>query len=303
VILVVGGTGLLGRHLVRRLLGRSAGVRVLTRDPDRARDLAVDGVEVVSGDLRDPASLEGAVAGVTVVVAAAHGVLGPRGESPATVDGVGNAQLIDAAAGVGADVVLVSIVGVAAEHPLELFRMKFMAEEHLRRSRVPGTVVRATAFAELWIRLLRETAGRGGRPLVFGRGESRTNFVSVVDVAALLEQVLADPGTRGEVLEIGGPDHLTVNELVALVQSADGRSGEAHHVPRPVVRLMANTVGLVSPQLRRQAQLALDLDGSDHVFDSREVRARFPGLPSTTVRDLLRQPPAATAADDTITAP
>jgi NADH dehydrogenase len=301
VILVVGGTGLLGRHLVHRLLDRSAGVRVLTRDPDGARDLALAGVEVVRGDLCDPASVVDAMAGATAVVAAAHGLLGRRRASPATVDGEGNRRLIDVARAARADVVLMSIVGATPEHPLDLFRMKSLAEDHLRRSGAAGTVVRATAFAELWIRLLRETAGRSGRPLVFGRGDARTNFVSALDVAALLDRVLADGGTQGEVLEIGGPDNLTLNELAALVQRADGRTGAPRHVPRPVLHLMANTAGLASPRLRRQAQLSLDLDAADHVFDARRLRARFPGLPLTTVHDLLREPPAA-AAEDPVTA-
>ncbi len=84
--------------------------------------------------------------------------------------------------------------------------MKHAAERHALASSVPTTTVRATAFAELWIELLRQTAGRSGRPLVFGRGDNPINFVSVVDVAALVERAATDTATRGQTLEIGGPD-------------------------------------------------------------------------------------------------
>jgi uncharacterized protein YbjT (DUF2867 family) len=77
-------------------------VRVLTRDPARARHLAERGVEVVRGDVRDPAHLAQAVRGAGTVISAVHGFAGPGGVSPATVDGAGNANLIRAAARAGA---------------------------------------------------------------------------------------------------------------------------------------------------------------------------------------------------------
>jgi uncharacterized protein YbjT (DUF2867 family) len=74
MILVAGGTGLLGRQVVARLVARNVPVRVLTRDATHAR-LALgslaDRVEIVTGDVRDRASLASAVRGVHTVVAAA----------------------------------------------------------------------------------------------------------------------------------------------------------------------------------------------------------------------------------------
>ena len=139
MILVSGGTGLLGRRVVRRLTERSLGVRVLTRDPAAAADLATDGVDTVQGDLRDRTSVTAAVDGVTTVVAAAHGFVGPRGISPATVDRDGNNRLIDAARAVGAHVVLMSIVGASPDNPMELLRMKYAAEQHLLASGTSAT--------------------------------------------------------------------------------------------------------------------------------------------------------------------
>src|SRR6185312_1267744 len=107
------------------------------------------------------------------------------------------------------DMVLMSVVGAAPDSPMELFRMKHAAETALGASGVAATIVRATAFLELWIDLLTKTAGRGNRPLVFGRGRNPINFVSARDVAALADRVIADPATRGHTFEIGGPDNLT----------------------------------------------------------------------------------------------
>jgi NADH dehydrogenase len=286
VILVAGGTGRLGTLVVRRLLERGERVRVLTRRPASADHLG-DEVEVAVGDLRDPASLHAAVAGVDVAVSAAHGFLGPRGTSPTTVDRDGNANRTAAAGSVGAELVLVSIVGAAADSPIELFRMKHAAEQRALASAVPTTVVRATAFLELWIELLEQTAGRSGRPLVFGKGDNPISFVSVTDVAALVDLAIHDRSTRGEVLEIGGPDALTFNELAAWVQAAAGRTGAARHLPPPMLRVVAATVGRLHPQLRRQTTTALAMDRDDMTLDPAPLQARYPQLPRTRLQDVL----------------
>jgi NADH dehydrogenase len=287
VILIAGGTGRLGTLVVDRLVNRGLLVRVLTRDPARAAHLAGDRVEVVTGDVRDRASLGSATAGADVVVSAVHGFMGPRGNSPATVDRDGNANLIDATKAAGADFVLLSTVGAAADSPMELFRMKHAAEEHARATGIPTTTIRATAFLELWIELIQQTAARSGRPLVFGRGGNPINFVSVADVAALVELAVTDPTSRGKTLEIGGPDNITFNELAQAVQTAGGRTGAPRHVPRAMLRLMGNSIGRVKPQLGRQARAALAMDRSDLTFDAAPLRRHYPDLPRTALSDVL----------------
>jgi uncharacterized protein YbjT (DUF2867 family) len=225
VILVAGATGTLGTRLVRRLHARHLSVRVLTRDPGRAAHLAASGVQVVRGDLRDAASVRRAAAGAETIVMAAHGFSGTGGSSPDSVDRLGNGQLVDAATAVGAAVILVSVVGASPSSPLELFRAKYDAEVYARRSGVPLTVVRATAFIETWIQILSEPIRRAGRGLVFGRGQNPINFVSAEAVAALVERAVVDSGLRGQTIEIGGPSNVTLTEFVALLSTHAGRRG------------------------------------------------------------------------------
>jgi uncharacterized protein YbjT (DUF2867 family) len=287
VILVAGGTGRLGTLVVKRLVNRGLHIRILTRDPRRAAHLVGDHVEVLSGDVRDRASLGPATAGVGVAISAVHGFTGPRGDSLAAVDRDGNANLNDAIKAAGADFVLVSTVGAAADSPMELVRMKHAAEVHARASGVPTTTIRATAFLELWIELLEQTAERSGRPLVFGRGDNPINFVSVADVAALVEIAVTDPTTRGKTLEIGGPDNLTFNELAQAVQTAGGRTGAPRHVPPAMLRLMSNSIGCVKPQLGRQARAALVMDRHELTFDAAPLHRTYPDLPCTALSDVL----------------
>ena len=156
-----------------------------------------------------------------------------------------------------------STVGAAAGSPMELFRMKRATEQHEIRSGVPTTIVRATAFVDLWIEILRQTADRSGRPVVFGRGQNPIKFVSLAGVVALVEHAVIDPATRGSTLEIGGPDNLTFDLLARAVQKSSEGTGEVRHVPSGLLHLMANSIGRSKPQLGRQATAALVMDRAD----------------------------------------
>jgi uncharacterized protein YbjT (DUF2867 family) len=295
VIVVAGGTGRLGSILVGRLLDRGLPVRVLTRDAARAAHLGT-GVGVATADVREPGSLAAAVSGAKVVVSAVHGFAGPGGVTPGSVDRDGNRNLVDAAAAVGAQVVLMSVIGAAPDAEMELFRMKAAAEEHLHGLGVNATVVRSSAFAELWGELVEGTAGRSGRPLVFGRGQNPVNFVSVRDVAALVEQVVTDPGARGTTWEIGGPDTVTMTQLAEAVQRLAGRDGSLRHIPPLALRVGAATVGRVRPAIGRQMRAALAMDHVDLTADSTRVRAVFPLLPCTSLEEALRGDRSSSAA-------
>ena len=283
MILVVGGTGTLGSRLTARLLERGLAVRVLARHAGTAPAPDSERFDVWRGDVTRREDVAAAMKGVSTVVSAAHGFL----SSPAAVDRDGNVNIIGAAAAAGADVVLMSIVGVAADSPVDLFRMKHAAEERLRGSGVGWTVIRPTAYLETWIDVLEQTATRSGRPLIFGRGRNPINFVSADDVADLVARVACDPATRGDTLSIGGPQNLTMLAFAAAIQRAAGRVTSARHVPRAGLRTMATVMRPFKPALARQARSALLMDSSDMTFDPHVTRDAYPDIPCTALEDLL----------------
>jgi NADH dehydrogenase len=289
VIVVAGGTGTLGARLVQRLAGQGLAVRVLTRDPARAEHLAGVGVEVACGDVRDAASIAGALDGAGTVVSAVHGFAGPGGVSPASVDRVGNAHLIAAAARTGAAFVLVSVVGASPGHPMELFRAKHAAEETLRASGIGWTIVRATAFMETWGTLMGRPLQASGKIPVFGRGDNPVNFVSATDVAALVSLTVTAPGLRGQILELGGPSNLTFNQVAAILQETTGRHGAVRHIPRSALHTMAIAAAMLKPALARQARAALAMDTINMTFDSAPTRQAFPDLPNTGMPAALKE--------------
>jgi uncharacterized protein YbjT (DUF2867 family) len=257
MIVVVGGSGELGRRVVRRLLGQGERVRVVVRDADRARHLLGAHADVVEADVRRPSTIAPAVAGAAVVVSAVHGFLGGRGAGPVEVDHIGGAALVDVAAEVGADVVLVSVLG-AGTGSLDLFRAKYAAEEHLRASGTGWTIVRAGPFLETWLEVLSRTA-RDGRPLVLGRGTQPLPFVSVEDVADVVAAAATHGDLRGRVVEVAG-EPLTMTELAHALQGARGWEGPLRHVPRPVLAALGALARPVSPAFARQNRTALAMD-------------------------------------------
>ncbi|MFF1635182.1 SDR family oxidoreductase [Leifsonia sp. NPDC058248] len=282
-VLVVGGTGRLGRLLVRSLTAEGERIRVLTRDPAAAGALRAQGVEAVVGDLRDPGAVRRAVAGCAAIVAAASG-FGPMGtSSPQNVDRDGNLALFEAARQAGVDqVVLVSMHGAAPDAPLELLRMKYAAEQALIASGVSWTIIRPTAFLETYLDVVAQPMRRRGATLVFGRGDVAVDFVSVTDVAALIRVALRDPGLRGRAIDWGGAEH-TLNELSDAIHAAAGRPGPTRHVPLTLLRVASVVARPFSPFASRVTQAAVELYVRPARFDSGPERARHPELPVTSL--------------------
>jgi uncharacterized protein YbjT (DUF2867 family) len=291
MILVAGGTGTLGTRVVRVLTGRGEAVRVLARDPARTGQLP-EGVELLTGDLRDPATLAAAVAGCTTVISAVQGFVGPGRPSPESVDRDGNRALIRAAVAAGTEhLVLVSVLGAAPDHPMSLHRAKHAAEQALRASGLAWTIIRPGPFLETWVGIVGAKLDGNGQALVFGPGRNPISFVSAADVAAVVDLAVDDPSLRSQVLEVAGPDRLSFTQLAERLVAASGRPSRVRHLPLPVLRALSVLARPVAPALARQAQAAVVMNTSDMTADGAALRDRFPALASTTLDELLERQP------------
>lgn len=288
MILVAGGTGHLGVLVANGLHDSGHRVRVLSRGLSPRPGVLNPAVEVVRADVRDPVSLAPAMAGVDVVVSCVQGFSGLGGASPESVDKQGNINLVEAAEEAGSDFVLTSLTESAPNSPLELARSKYLAEQRLSAGSVPWTVVRATAFVQVWLGIIADTAGSAGRPLVFGDADNPLAWVDVREVAALIRRAVEDPSLRGETFNICGPEPLTLMQLAQAYMDAKGVPGRPRRVPRPMLHLMAGTVGRLRPDLARQARAALAMDVLPLVGDQ-DTRARFPDLPRRPVTELVAE--------------
>jgi uncharacterized protein YbjT (DUF2867 family) len=287
MILLAGGTGHLGSALVKVLTARGMGVRVLSRNPSRARVSVPEGVEIIAGDVRVGSSLKAALAGVETVISAVTG-FGPGGDGPRKVDLEGNANLIDAAAAAGVKhFILISIHGAAAHHPMELYRAKFTAEERLRASGLEWTIIRPTVFMELWAGIVGDPLLKAGTATVLGRGENPVNFVSVQDVARFVEQAVIDQQLRSRTLEVVGPQNLSVNRLVEIIAESHGQQAKARHIPVAALRLGAFALRPFRPDIAGLLQAAVLMDTTEMGFDSAPGAAN-PQVGATQMAEIVR---------------
>lgn len=292
MILVIGGTGRLGSLLSGRLAQQGHEVRVLSRGlaPKSPLDEMGERVQRVVADVRDPRSIEEHVQEAETAVLSMHGFAGRGRTSPRTVDQQGGRNVIDVAARSGTDVVMLSIAGASATHPLELARVKYGVEQDLRSSGCRWTVVRSDAFAQTWLDILEQTAATSHRPLVFGEGANPIGWVDVREVASLVENAVVDPGLRGRILEISGPEKLTLTQLANLLMEHHGWPGTPRRIPRVILHVMATLAGPLRPDLARQARASLAMDVLPPTDDS-ATRAEFPDLPALPVNQLLTTMP------------
>ncbi len=275
--LVVGATGKLGAFTVRLLIQNGLRVRAMTRQPSQARRLLQPGAEIVQGDLRDARSLRCACEGVEHVIAAAHALTGRGKNNPHTVDRAGHRSLIDAAA--AADVrhfVFVSARGAASDHPIDFFRIKHETERYLKSSGLNFTILRASAFMETWAKIVGEPILRKGKTVIFGDGTNPINFVSVKDVARFVLLALQKDELRNRSIDVGGPENLTMAEVVHIFASVSGRSAKEKHVPVPVLRLMSYILWPFSSLAHRMLAAGIMMSTSDQTFDMTETLRRYP---------------------------
>ncbi|MDN5855791.1 MAG: NAD(P)H-binding protein [Actinomycetia bacterium] len=197
-VLVTGGTGTLGRHLVPLLEADGHEICILSRHaPTTAR------VEHATADLLKDEGVEAAVSGVDTIV---HLAGGPKGDDTAT----GNLVRAAKSAGVR-HIVYISVIASDAV-PLGYFRSKFGAEKEIEQSGIPWTTLRAAQFHDLTLSTVRAMAKL---PIVPAPGGVRWQPVDSRDVAErLAELTLGHPA--GRVADLAGP---TVYSLADLTRS------------------------------------------------------------------------------------
>lgn len=222
LVLVTGGTGVLGRQLVPELVERGHRVRVLSRRQDPP---VPEGVGAVRGDLSTGEGLTEALAGVEAV---AHCATSPMRRARAT-DVVGTDRLSRAAQEAGCRHLLyISIVGIDRV-PFPYYRLKREAEHVVQESGVPWTILRGTQFHDLILRML-TSASR--LPFLAIPKDFVFQPVETAEVAARMAELLgAGPSER--VPDMGGPEVRRMEDLARSYVDLTGRRRRVVRVPVP----------------------------------------------------------------------
>jgi len=254
-IVVTGGTGFIGRAVVARLLEDSANqVAVTTRDPERGAHLWAGHVERLQAFAGDPTSLGRAFARADVVIHAIqfpnHPVEDPsKGRTYIEVDGKGTAVAARVARSMGVRrFVYLSGAGAGQGRPQPWFRAKDMAEAAIRETGMEHVFMRPS-----WI------YGKGDRSMsrfvmfcryfpavpVIGDGRTPVNPIYVKDVARCVADAVNREDAKDRAFDLGGPERLTMDEIIRTVQTVLGRRRPLLHHPAGLMKVLARPMGLL----------------------------------------------------------
>jgi NADH dehydrogenase len=280
LILVTGGSGFVGGHVVHELRGRGLPVRCLVRDPHKGAKLAAWGCELVQGDMADLASLGRAVEGAETVVHLVAIRQGRRRDfQRIMVDGARDLLAAARAAGVGRFVHM-SALGTSEQTKdlVPYYGAKWDAEELVRGSGLPHVIFRPSfVFARdggilpTFVKLARFAPVTP----ITGSGKQRLQPIWADDLATYFADAVVRDDVSGHVYELGGPDAVTWNELWARLKRTLGQRRPSVHVPMAVMRANA----LVTERLPGNIPLTRDLlkmlEHGDNVASNDEAVRTF----------------------------
>jgi uncharacterized protein YbjT (DUF2867 family) len=274
---IFGGSGFIGRHIVRRLAAEGVIVRVAVRHPNQALFLKPMGnvgqIVPIAADVRDEAAVAAAVDGAEAVINAV-GLYVERGRATfAAVHETGAETVARAAASAGvARLVQFSGIGADSRSPSRYARSRARGEQVVRAAFPRATILRPSIVfgpEDAFFNTFAALAQLSPALPLFGGGRTRLQPVYVGDVAEAARRALHDPAAPGQIYELGGPRVYTFRALLELLLAEIRRRRLLVPVPFVIAEIQAAFLSLLpNPPLTRDQ---LKLLRSDNVVT--------PGMP------------------------
>ena len=230
LVTVFGGSGFLGRSVVRALAKRDFRIRVAVRRPELAGHLQplgkVGQIHAVQANLRYPASVEAAMRDSHVAINLV-GILTEGGaQTFDAVQGKGAATVAQAASAVGARMVHISALGADKNSPSRYARAKAAGEKAVLAATPSAIIMRPSVvfgpedqFSNRFAALARMAPAL---PLI-GGGATKMQPVYVGDVATAVADAVDGKAKSGTIYELGGPEVLTMREIMEIILAVTGR--------------------------------------------------------------------------------
>lgn len=293
-VVIAGGTGFLGREITRALL--EAGHQVTVASRSNPREDPIDPrARWVRGDVMDPASLAKALDGAGVVVDAVQFPNSPietprKGWTFERIDLGGTRNLVDAAKAAGAKQFIgLSGVGAAEDARYHWLRFKWEEEQYIIASGLDYTIFRPSwVYGPRDVALNRFLGFARFLPFVpvVGNGKARINPLFVGDLAAYIAAAIGNPAAKDGLFEIGGPDILTMDEIIRTALRVAGKRRLLLHGPKPVMKLAASVIQFAPGRpLTPDAVEFITMDG---IADTSALTATF-GIPLTPLAQGLER--------------
>lgn len=254
LVTVFGGTGFIGRQVVRSLAKQGYRVRVAARNVGRGYRLRMLGdvgqIEVVQANVRNPDSVDRALDGAEACVNLVGVLFESGSQGFQTIHTQGAKAIAEAAAARGITrFVQVSAIGADAQSPAKYARSKAEGETAVRAA-IPSAVILRPSVVfgpedDFFNRFAAMASISPALPLP-GGGATRFQPVYVADLAAAVAKVVTDPDCAGKTYELGGPGVFTFRELMAFVLLETGKRRLLAPLPWPVASLIGQLAAVTS---------------------------------------------------------
>eukprot|EP01023_Acetabularia_acetabulum_P047194 TRINITY_DN495_c0_g2_i1.p2 TRINITY_DN495_c0_g2~~TRINITY_DN495_c0_g2_i1.p2 ORF type:complete len:406 (+),score=56.37 TRINITY_DN495_c0_g2_i1:108-1220(+) len=239
-MLVVGGTGTLGRQVVKCALDEGYDVRCIVRPRMNPADFLRDwGATTVQADLSDPSSIPAALVGIHTIVDCA--TARPE-ESTSKIDWEGKVALIQSAQAMGIQRYVFFSIFNCDKHPeVPLMNIKSCTEDFLKASGLNYSVLRLCGFMQAII-------GNYAVPVleekqVWGTDdETKTAYLDTQDIARMTMAAIRNDSTIGQTLTLAGPYAWTTKEVIALCEKMADEEANVTNVPLWVLKLTRNVL-------------------------------------------------------------
>jgi uncharacterized protein YbjT (DUF2867 family) len=293
VILVTGGSGFVGGHVVAALRGQDRPVRCLVRDPRKAEKLAGLGCELAVGDMTDAASLRRAVDGAQVVV---HLVAIRQGK-PERFQAVmvdGTRSLLEASREGGVTrIVHMSALGTAEEtkNLVPYYGAKWQMEKDVESSGLPYVIFRPCFIFGREGGILptfRKLAKLTPVTPIIGSGERRIQPIWADNVGAHFAKAVDFESATNRLFELGGPEVVTWNEFWERLKATLRIRRPSVHVPVGLMRVNALLTERLPGNIPLTRDLLKMLEAGDNVVTSNDAAQTFQ-LPLVPLDEQLRR--------------
>ncbi|MEW6572112.1 MAG: complex I NDUFA9 subunit family protein [Bacillota bacterium] len=292
MILVTGGSGLVGRAVVKELTAKGLRVRCLVRDTVKARSVLGEGPEIAQGDVTNYESTLRAMKGVEGVVHLVA-VIRERGAQTferVNVEGTANAVRAAAVTGVRRFIHM-SALGAKEGRAYPYSHSKWQAEEIVRKSGLNWTVIRPSLVYGPGFGFFNRMAQsiRFSPPpfAVYPAGRTRFQPIAAHDVARCVAAALKDPRFIHQTCDIGGPEHLTYREMLDIFLGIHRIRRIKLPVPVGLLRLVVPVMEKLLPDAP-VSLVELKLMDFDNITDLDAVKKQF-GFEPVRLREGLAE--------------
>lgn len=252
MIAVLGGTGFIGRNVLEQLSQGEEPMRALYRKSSKADSLRqYKNVELVEGDVVDPASLKRLMQGADKLIhaAAVTGNIKNVNNIYERVHVEGTKNVVKAAQEAGIrKIVLLSGLGTKPANPGTYMQTRWLMEEAIRQSGIDWFILqpsilfgKGSEFFEAQARIIKLAPVAP----VIGNGKTRFQPIYVKDVARCTVEALNSPDKVGRALAIGGPEYYTMNELINLIVRTLGKKRIKVYLPLWAAGIQAKLFNLL----------------------------------------------------------